>query len=485
MEITAAGFLILPLTAIFLFRPGALLRLTLLSAALGGASPAIVNLGGSPFGLAVGFAPGLAFIGMFAYQRLFRNSTPEERIAAYAVAPMLLFVAAAVAGAFVLPRLFAGMFDVWPQKPDVFNIAEPLQPNSGNVTQTLYIVVNIAMLFTAALCASDGRTRPTLFVRAYLASGFVVAALCYWQFASNLTGLYYPEEFLHSNPRWTTLSSQSLGAVTRINGPFTEPAALAAYLSGMIFTCLWMLLRGTAGAGVRLLLLMSAGAMLLSTSTTGIIILTVFVPAVLLRSATTRELRVIGLGVIGVIAGLLTLFFVASIAMPAVVASIEAQADVIIESTLNKGDSDSGMDRTAKDLSAVSVLVPSIGFGAGWGSVRSSSLIPGILGNAGLPGLVLLAWCGARITRLVRRARRLAPAGEDRAAMDAMTGSVLGTLCAGILSAPTIDAIDFFVRIAVMVGCAARICTTAHAQNASVANPPSFPLAAAAPGSPS
>ncbi len=244
---------------------------------------------------------------------------------------MLLFVSAAVLGAFVLPRLFAGMFEVWPQKPDAFNMAEPLRPNSGNVTQTLYIVVNIAMLFTAALCASDGRTRPMLFVRAYLASGFVVAALCYWQFASSLTGIYYPEEFLHSNPRWTTLSSQALGAATRINGPFTEPAALATYLSGIIFACFWMLLRGSAGAGVRLLLLMSAVAMLLSTSTTGIVILAVFVPAALLRSATTRELRVIGLGVIGLLAGLLTLFFVASITMPAVVERIEAQADAIIE----------------------------------------------------------------------------------------------------------------------------------------------------------
>ena len=481
MEITAAGFLVLPLTAIFLFRPSSLLRLTLLSAALGGASPAIVNLGGSPFGLAVGFAPGMAFIGMFAYQRLFRNSTAEERVAASAVAPMLLFVSAAVLGAFVLPRLFAGMFDVWPQRPDAFNMAEPLQPNSGNVTQTLYVVVNIAMLFTAALCASDGRTRPMLFVRAYLASGFVVAALCYWQFASSLTGIYYPEEFLHSNPRWTTLSSQALGAATRINGPFTEPAALATYLSGIIFACLWMLLRGSAGAGVRLLLLMSAVAMLLSTSTTGIVILAVFVPAALLRSATTRELRVIGLGVIGLLAGLLTLFFVASITMPAVVERIEAQADAIIESTLNKSESDSGMDRTAKDLSAVAVLGPSFGFGAGWGSVRSSSLIPGILGNAGLPGLVLILWCGARVTRLVGRARRLAPAGEDREAMDAMTGSVLGTLCAGILSSPTIDQIDFFVRFAVMVGCAARICVAAQARSASATNPSRFPLAAAAP----
>jgi hypothetical protein len=35
-----------------------------------------------------------------------------------------------------------------------------------------------------------------------------------------------------------------MGIVPRINGPFSEPAALAYYLSGPIFCCTWLALRG-------------------------------------------------------------------------------------------------------------------------------------------------------------------------------------------------------------------------------------------------
>jgi hypothetical protein len=463
MEVTAFGFILLPLCLIFFLRPGALIHLALLASAFGAAAPIILNLGGEPFGLQSGFLPGLLFIGIAALDQIGHKLGGTERALVRSLVPMLAFAVCAVAGAMILPRLLAGSFEIWPQNPGPLNLRAILEPNSGNITQTLYVVINTALLLFGALYFARPGTRYMAFLNTYLASGYIVVGLSLWQFVNKLTGIYYPEDLLYSNPRWAILTGQALGAVNRINGPFTEPAQLATYLSGTIFACLWLLLRGGGGIWSRLLLFLAMLTMWLSTSTTGIVILGVFVPAVLLRSATMRELRAIVLGICGVAAAALVVFFVATTAVPSVADGVEAAMSTVIDATLDKRDSDSYDDRTTKDTDSIALLLPSYGLGAGWGSVRSSSLIPGLLGNTGILGLGLLVWFGLRTRRLVGQARRLAPNGDARATLDAMLGSVLGTLCAACLSAPTINEIEFYVRLALLLGCAARICLDARA----------------------
>ncbi|MGO8918829.1 MAG: hypothetical protein ACLQJR_23250 [Stellaceae bacterium] len=480
MQVTAFGFVLMPLCLVFFLRPGALLRLTLLASAFGAAAPVILNFGGEPFGLQSGFLPGLLFIGATTLDYFGRRQQEGERQVVRVVLPMLLFAACALVGAVILPRLFAGQFKVWPQSAGFLNLAVPLQPNSGNITQGLYVVVNTAFLLLAALYLSRPGTRHMLFVRAYLMTGYIVVGLCLWQFANKLTGLYYPSDFLYSNPRWAILTDQAFGEVNRINGPFTEPAQLSTFLSGIVFGCLWMLLRGSGGFWVRLLLFLSIGAMWLSTSTTGIIIIAVFVPAILLRSATTRELQAIGLGLCAILGGALMLFVVSAVAVPSIEARVEASVNTVVEATLNKSESGSYDDRTTKDSDSIGLLVPSYGLGAGWGSVRSSSLVPGVIGNSGLLGAGLLVWFAIRATGLVARARKLAPSGEARTAMEAMTGSILGTLLAACLSAPTINEMEFYARLAIMIGCAARICLDARARATAPIVAPEWPAAAPA-----
>jgi hypothetical protein len=460
VQVTEFGFVLLPLCLIFFLRSGPLLRLVLLAAAFGAAAPLIINAGGEPFGLQSGFLPGLLFIGATALDQFSRGRQTGERQIEWVVRPMLVFAAYAFVGSLILPRIFAGQFEVWPQASGYRPI--PLQPSSGNTTQTLYVVANTVFLLLAALYLSRPGTRHILFVRAYLTAGYIVVGLCLWQFASKLTGVYYPESFLYSNPRWAILTDQALGEINRINGPFTEPAQLSGFLSGVIFACLWMLLRGSGGVWVRLLLFLSIGAVWLSTSTTGIIVIAVFVPAVLLRSATSREIQAIGLGLCATFGAALMLYVVAGIALPSIAARVEASVNSVIEATLNKGETSSYDDRTTKDSDGIGVLVPSLGLGAGWGSVRSSSLIPGVIANSGIIGLGLLIWFAARTRGLVAQARRLAPSGEARTALDAMSGSILGTLSAALLSGPTINEMEFYARLAILIGCATRICLDAR-----------------------
>jgi hypothetical protein len=462
MEITALGFILLPLTLILIPRPSSLLQITFLASAFGGAVPFIVPFGGERFALPPDFLPGIVFIAVVGLDYMSRNLREIEGDVVRTIFPMIVFVAIALAGAAILPRLFMGEFRVWPQRPGFFNSAILLAPNAGNVTQCLYLIVDTSFLVLAALYVSRTYVRSMTIVHAYLASGYLVVALTLWQFASKLTGIYYPEHFLYSNPRWAILTNQAVGNVHRINGPFVEPAALATYLSGVAFACLWLLLRGHGSIWIRMLFLLSLLAILLSTSTTGIIIVTLVIPAILLRYAIRRESRFLGVALAGVVGGVLAIGIITYLSFPSFFFKIQMAMSTIIDATLNKSGSISYVDRTTIDLDSLSILVPSLGFGAGWGSVRSSSLIPGVLGNSGIPGLVLLCWFARRLMGLVAKARQTAATGESSIAMNAMLGSVVGTLCAALISGPFIEEIDFFLRLAIVIGCAARIYRDAH-----------------------
>ena len=462
MQITALGFILLPLCLIFIPRPSSLLQITFLASAFGAAVPFIVPLGGDRFALPPGFLPGLVFIAVVGLDYMSRNLREIEGELGYAIFPIIVFMATALAGAAILPRMFEGEFEVWPQRLSVLNSAVLLAPSAGNVTQCLYLIVNTIFLVLASLYLSRTYVRPMTIVHAYLASGYLVAAITLWQFANKLTGIYYPKEFLYSNPRWAILTAQAFGNVNRISGPFVEPAALAGYTSGVAFACLWLLLRGHGNFWIGTLFLLSLFAILLSTSTTGIVIVALVIPVILLRYAIRRDSRSLALAFAGVVGGVLATGIITYLGFPSLFLKIQMAMSTIIDSTLNKTGSTSYVDRTTKDYDSVAILAPSLGLGAGWGSVRSSSLLPGLLGNSGLPGLLLLCWFARRVIRLVTQARRNAAAGESLVAMDAMTGSVVGTLCAALISGPSIDDIDFFLRLAIVIGCAARICQEAR-----------------------
>src|SRR5271154_3152073 len=244
MQITALGFVLLPLCLIFIPRPSSLLQITFLASAFGAAVPFIVPLGGEGFALPPGFLPGMVFIVVVGLDYMSRNLREIEGEVGYALLPIIVFMAVALAGAAILPRMFAGEFGVWPQRLSVLNSTVLLAPSAGNITQCLYLIVNTIFLVLASLYVSRTYVRPMTIVHAYLASGYLVAAITLWQFANKLTGIYYPKEFLYSNPRWAILTAQAFGNVNRISGPFVEPAALAGYTSGVAFACLWLLLRG-------------------------------------------------------------------------------------------------------------------------------------------------------------------------------------------------------------------------------------------------
>ncbi|MDB5315487.1 MAG: hypothetical protein JWO26_3224 [Rhodospirillales bacterium] len=472
MQLTILGAALIPLALWGAGNPGWLIRLALVAGVFEAGAALII--GGDPgFGLPTAMVPGLLLLAHIVLQYALGMRYAGEGIVLRAALPLIIFMIFAIVTAMLLPDIYSGQMLVWPNRPDlVFPTAVPLAFNSGNVTQSLYLAMNVAMAVGAGLILTGRGVRWRALLNAYLLSGYLVVGICVWDFASRIAGVWFPDEILRTNPAWAIVT-QSFGPVPRIQGPFTEPAALAFFLSGLAFCCLSLCMRGHATMRPQLLLMLTIMCMLLSTSTTGIAILAFGLPLVLVAGAGDRlaRMRTQRTLVNMVLAGGIVL-----VPLLLAVPSLIDAAAVVLESTLEKGDSSSYEDRMEMDRIAVDAMVQSWGIGVGWGSTRSSSLIPGILGNSGLIGLGLLVWFGVGLTLLIRRAGRLAPAQHPaRPALDGFSAAICGQLCAALLSAPTISSLSFFLHVALVLGAAGRMMVDAAPQRVRATMRPSHP----------
>jgi hypothetical protein len=152
----------------------------------------------------------------------------------------------------------------------------------------------------------------------------------------------------------------------------------------------------------------------------------------------------------------------------------------VVDSTLNKGDSDSYTDRTATDSAALDTVSMTYGLGVGWGSFRSSSLVPGLLANAGVFGVVAVLWLASRTTQLVRRRTAAMRDHPGSLVVGGFSAALCGQLTAALFSAPTIASLAFFLQLGCVIGVAARMSIEARpAKSSSVRRPGPAPTAAA------
>jgi hypothetical protein len=153
----------------------------------------------------------------------------------------------------------------------------------------------------------------------------------------------------------------------------------------------------------------------------------------------------------------LALVVLGSVAMASLSPQFGASVQLVLQETLSKQQGSSYVERTSLDSDCLALLIPSWGLGAGWGSARASSLIPGLLANLGVVGVVPLIWFIVRLRRKLRQVKRIGMEPGRRLAIDAMGASVLGVVLAALLSAPMITSIDFYLCLSVLLGCVARI----------------------------
>jgi hypothetical protein len=452
MQITILGLVLVPLTLIWAMNPVRLLELAFFAAVFEAGAAAIIG----SFGLPTAMVPGLLFIVFVVAQYALGMRYPAEGPVFWALTPLLALLAYALLSVLLLPDAFAGLIMVAPQKNDPLQGGfVPLAFSAGNVTQPLYLGMNVALTTTTALFLTRSAIPYQRIMGAYLLGGYVVVGLAFWQFASRVAGLPFPDTILYSNPSWTIVE-QAMGSVPRIQGPFSEPAGLAFYLSGLCFCCLWLTAHGYRLMHVTWLLSFAILAMLLSTSTTGILTLVVGLPLILIFAAAGADGQ--ALGRLGRTAAMLALG--GAIALTPVVIMKPELLDMVsgvVDSTLNKGDTDSFAQRSATDTAAMDTLGTTYGLGVGWGSFRSSSLVPGLAANGGAFGLVAVVWLGLRTTQLARRRGRAVHGHPGQVVVAGFSASLCGQLTAALFSAPTIASLAFFLQLGCVIGISARL----------------------------
>ena len=466
MQPTIVGLVLVPVSLFLWNRPVPLLQVAIFVAILDAAASLII---GGNLGLPAATMPGLMFVGYIVFQYLLGMRYPGEKPITWTVTPLLLLLIYALVGALVIPGIFAGKVMVWPQKVSVFAFsAVPLQADGSARNQCLYLFLNVIIAYLGSLFLSRRSIPYKGIVGAYMASGYFVTLLSFWQLAARLGNLYYPSDFLYSNPGISVLI-QSMGALPRINGPFSEPAALAAFLSGTVFCSLWLCVQGHSFMAPRLLFILSIITMFLSTSATGITTVVLGVPLLLLfvtgRGSSEGRQRIWN-----------TLFSFAGACLLLVgplfllIPKLSGDFSLVFSATLNKNSSESFASRTMVDLDALQATIDTYGLGVGWGSFRSSSLLPGVLSNGGIVGFFLIFLFLFRLRSLLAAASKSSVNCEEaRLAVSCFSASLLGQIAANLLSGPMITSFSFFLQLACLIGATTRIyldggITTTHTQ---------------------
>lgn len=447
---TILGYVLLPLAVALAAKPVRLMQLALVAAVFE-ASAALV-LGN--FGLQPALVPGLLFIVYVTMQYAIGMRYPGERLVLSTLVPLILLLGYALLSIALLPDFFAGQILVAPQKPDpLAEVLTPLEYTSGNLTQMLYLAQNVVVAVLTALFLTRVSIPYQKIINAYLLGGYVEIFIAFWQFASRVAGVPFPDDVIYSNPGWSIVD-QAIGAVPRVQGSFSEPAGLAVYLIGVCFCSAWLVAKGHRVMRPGLLLGLGILTVLLSTSTTGLVCLFFGLPLELAiaarsqRQARARVVRVLALLTVGGTLAIGPIF----VLKPELLQNVNE----VVTGTLSKQDSDSYNDRTALDQAALQTVPQTYGLGVGWGSFRSSSLIPGLLANGGVFGVTMLIWLGINVVRLTRRTM-LIRSHPGRALVDGFAAAMCGQLAAAVVSAPSITSVAFFLQLGCLVGTAARM----------------------------
>ena len=461
MPLTAMGLIFWPLSFIFFFRkdPQRLLELTLIGGIFQAA--AVLVMGG--LGLQPTMAPGMLFIAFMGLQFMLGVKFPAVGPTLKFCVPLFISFFWALLGSILLPRLFEGVVLVWPQKMDDVAARVPLAPTRGNMTQDCYLVLDLVMFVMTVFFLTRREADPRRLYNAYLLGAALACGIGFWEMAHRLVGsIPFPKELFYSNPGWAVLDGQMSGPVPRLNATFTEPSSCATFLTGTLYSTVWSTLRGYGNWATRLMIFMSTLCLLMTTSTTGYVAMVAGLVLLIVYAVLSRERRLFR-RLMMFIAGGIVCMGVTTLALTAFAPDVVKAASVVMLETQDKKQSASYEERTQKDADSYQLAFDTYGLGTGWGSDRSSSLLPGFLATIGVVGvLILVIWNGSLFLKIYRTIK--AAAGErslDAWMIEATFTALLGRTVATLISGPVLGTMDFYVMLAMLVSSLIRLQTKA------------------------
>jgi hypothetical protein len=346
---------------------------------------------------------------------------------------LALVVVYGVAGAFLLPRVFAdatgvnaiGSTDYGPSL-----LLVPLGPTSGNITQSVYLVADALCFLTVLAFASTPRGSATVItaVMAYCVADITFAAI---DIATSATDTGYLLGFIR-NADYQLHLEEATGGMKRIVGSFTEASSFSyATVGALGFTSrLWLAGRWPRTMG--LLSLVSLGLLAFSTSSTAYVatpgLLAVLYGGLILRIARRGAAAPASFAFLG-FAPVVLLAVVAAIGLDPTASA--TMRDFLNVTLFDKSSSQSGLERAQWNWTALGNFRDTLGMGGGLGSIRASSFPLAVLSNLGVVGA---AGFGGFFASILWSDR-----GDARDSLQADVRAAARTACAGLLIAATVS----------------------------------------------
>lgn len=388
----------------------------------------------------------LVFVGLSL--ALHPRQLPEVLVALTPPRPAFWFfclVAYGIVSSLIYPRLFAGVTDVFPiaqTSSDGFYTSVPLGPVSGNLSQPLYMIGNLACLLFF-LSVANSRDGFRFLTASLLAHGVLNIAFAVIDVATFATGTQSVLDFMR-NANYAMLHEGMLFGMKRIVGSFTETSAFARVSIGVIgfAATLWICRRHTAVAGT--VALVTLVMVVLSTSSSGLAILPLLL---FLLFATATKLAVIDRrpqpGLIVLLVGAPLVMVVAGILLALNREMAEVVQSYVDTLVVNKMSTDSGIERSSWNSSAWQNFLDTWGLGVGLGTNRTSSFAMALLSHVGLIGVFLyLAFIFTAIIRIPER-----PGSYVADVKLAARNACLGLIATDTLVSSTIDQGYFFIAL--------------------------------------
>jgi hypothetical protein len=297
----------------------------------------------------------------------------------------LMFAIYGIVAAFTMPRIFAGHINVVPLKPmglrGLFGTA-PLAFSSQNITASM----NLVATSLYAIVAYVGCRQPRGAVIVVKAAVVVTLIHVFLGVSASLLATTPYSLFINFFRNGSYYQySQGIAGFARITGVWPEPSAYAGYgFFWFIFACeCWLrniMPRRTGWAAALMGLVL-----LVSTSSTAYAGLAAYAVFFLLRIILfPQSLRFSKAATIIAAIMMAIILICALILLKPSIASLIGK--ILSALTIEKGASESGLQRAFWAKQGLDVFFATKGLGVGAGSFRSSSIITAILGSTGIIG---------------------------------------------------------------------------------------------------
>ena len=347
-----------------------------------------------------------------------------------------------IGGAALLPRIFTGMTLInaigATDSGSIVGLT-PLAPVSGNVTQSIYFISDLALFLTVVgvSASKDGLNFSGKVMLWYATANISFGLIDIITFYSGTSFILDPIR----NAQYTLHVDEVSNGLKRIAGSFPETSTFSSVTLGMFAFSgtLWLYARWSIFSGI--VALFSALFLILSTSSTGLVgavVVAALLYATSLSLMTNSDNQKAPLiYTFGLPAVLICVLFL--IAFNPGLSNLVA--DYFNSLLFDKSTSQSGMERASWNAAAIQNFFDTEGLGAGLGSVRASSFIVAVPANLGIPGVVMFLGFFSRLL-FWRKVNLASMTDIGRAAQN----GCLGILVAACVSGSLIDlGLEFYM----------------------------------------